>query len=34
MPWERDLYVDQLRQFVEEENLKNMQQQANTHRLR
>lgn len=25
IPWERDLYVDQLRQYVEEQNLKAQQ---------
>jgi hypothetical protein len=25
IPWERDLYVDQLRQYVEEQNLKSQQ---------
>lgn len=28
MPWERDIYVEQLRQYIEEENLKNLQQRA------
>jgi hypothetical protein len=26
IPWERDLYVEQMRQHLEEQNLKNMQQ--------
>jgi hypothetical protein len=34
MPWERDIYVEQLRQFIEEENLKNLQNSANSHRAR
>ncbi len=29
MPWERDIYVDQLRQFIEDQNLKNMQEEVN-----
>lgn len=29
MPWERDIYVEQLRQFIEQENLKNLQNMAN-----
>lgn len=28
MPWERDIYVEQLRQYIEEENLKSLQQRA------
>lgn len=28
IPWERDIYVDQLRQYIEEQNLKAMQQAA------
>lgn len=28
IPWERDLYVEQLRQHLEEQALKNMQQKA------
>lgn len=31
MPWERDIYVDQLRHYIEEENLKNLQNSANKH---
>lgn len=34
MPWERDIYVEQLRQFIEEENLKRLQDKANTHSVR
>jgi hypothetical protein len=34
MPWERDIYVEQLRQFIEEENLKRLQDKANTHNVR
>lgn len=34
MPWEREIYVEQLRQFIEEENLKRLQEKANTHRPR
>ena len=29
MPWERDIYVGLLNQYIEEENLKAKQQQAN-----
>jgi hypothetical protein len=29
MPWERDIYVEQLRQYIETENLKNLQEAAN-----
>jgi hypothetical protein len=29
LPWERDIYVDQLRQYLEEENLKMMQDKIN-----
>ena len=29
MPWERDIYVEQLRQYIEQENLKNLQTTAN-----
>jgi len=29
MPWERDIYVEQLRQYIESENLKNLQEAAN-----
>jgi hypothetical protein len=25
IPWERDIYVEQLRQYIEEQNLKTMQ---------
>jgi len=28
IPWERDIYVEQLRQHLEEQNLKNLQQKA------
>lgn len=28
IPWERDLYVEQLRQHLEEQNLKNIQMRA------
>ena len=28
IPWERDIYVEQLRQYLEEQNLKNLQQKA------
>jgi hypothetical protein len=28
IPWERDLYVEQLRQYIEEQNLKNLQAKA------
>ena len=31
IPWERDLYVEQLRQYLEDENLKEMQMRANKH---
>jgi len=31
MPWERDIYVEQLRQYIEEQNLKNMQANAKSH---
>ena len=29
MPWERDIYLGLLNQYIEEENLKAQQQQAN-----
>tara|TARA_Y100001937_G_scaffold10116_1_gene12408 strand:- start:725 stop:910 length:186 start_codon:yes stop_codon:yes gene_type:complete len=29
MPWERDIYLGLLNQYIEEENLKVQQQQAN-----
>ena len=29
MPWERDIYLGLLNQYIEEENLKAKQQQAN-----
>ena len=29
MPWERDIYVALLQQHIEEENLKQQQQQSN-----
>lgn len=29
IPWERDLYVDQLRHYLEEQNLKSLQNNAN-----
>jgi len=29
MPWERDIYVEQLRQYIENENLKTLQETAN-----
>ena len=29
IPWERDIYVGLLNQYIEEENLKSQQQQAN-----
>jgi hypothetical protein len=32
MPWERDIYVEQLRQFTEEEKLKALQDKAQFHR--
>lgn len=28
IPWERDIYVEQLRQHIEEQNLKTMQMKA------
>lgn len=28
IPWERDLYVEQMRQHLEEQNLKNIQQKV------
>lgn len=28
IPWERDLFVEQLRQYIEEQNLKAMQSKA------
>lgn len=28
IPWERDLFVEQLRQYMEEQNLKSMQSRA------
>lgn len=28
IPWERDIYVDQMRQYIEEQNLKTMQSRA------
>jgi hypothetical protein len=28
IPWERDIYVEQLRQYIEEQNLKNLQMKA------
>lgn len=28
IPWERDIYVEQLRQHIEEQNLKSAQQKA------
>lgn len=28
IPWERDIYVEQLRQHLEEQTLKNLQQKA------
>jgi hypothetical protein len=31
IPWERDIYVEQLRQYLEDENLKEMQMRANKH---
>lgn len=32
IPWERDLFIDQLRQHIEQENLKMMQSRANNGR--
>lgn len=29
IPWERDIYIEQLRQYIEEQNLKNLQAAAN-----
>jgi len=29
IPWERDIYVEQLRQYIENENLKTLQESAN-----
>lgn len=29
LPWERDVYVEQLRQYIENENLKTLQESAN-----
>jgi hypothetical protein len=34
MPWERDIYVEQLRQYIEQENLKTMQDKAIKHTAR
>jgi len=31
IPWERDLYVDQLRQYIEEQNMKVLQQKVERH---
>jgi hypothetical protein len=28
IPWERDIYVEQLRQYIEEQNLKSIQLKA------
>lgn len=28
IPWERDMYVEQLRQYIEEQNLKSLQSRA------
>ena len=28
IPWERDIYVEQLRQYIEEQNLKSLQTKA------
>jgi hypothetical protein len=28
IPWERDIYVEQLRQYIEEQNLKTLQSRA------
>ena len=28
IPWERDIYVEQLRQYIEEQNLKTLQAKA------
>lgn len=28
LPWERDIYVEQLRQYIEEQNLKSIQLKA------
>ena len=30
IPWERDIYVEQLRQFIEKENLKSIQTTVET----
>jgi hypothetical protein len=30
IPWERDIYVEQLRQYIEKENLKALQSTAET----
>jgi hypothetical protein len=32
IPWERDLFIDQLRQHIEQENLKYMQAKASNGR--
>lgn len=32
IPWERDLFVEQLRQYIEEQNLKSMQTKATNRR--
>jgi hypothetical protein len=33
MPWERDIYIDMLMQYIEEENLK-LKQKLNERRIR
>jgi hypothetical protein len=34
VPWERDIYVEQLRQYIEEQNLKNLQSTLTSHTKR
>jgi hypothetical protein len=31
IPWERDIFVEQLRQHIEDQNLKKLQEKANRH---